>query len=531
MNDERRPDSLWTELVRIALLGTERATLPDELARELVQAGIAEEDEAQWLLHALSWTWLRQRAGFALEAWHGPLPEPPVQAQRQPLQPSGEALLHELLRPAFRKGLPEFLWLMRQRKRRIPEALWPDLLDLCVEMPTLWQALAPLAGRFGRWIALQHLPWLKAVTDAPRSLSEATRDSWLELLQLRKTPNAAFAKRWKALFDQQPSWQEALIRLLQRHLQAEDQTLAEHALRQAAPQARFAAAALCAQFPDHPLGEALADTLSRILQIRRAQLVVAPSWRASLQKWRTRLSTGTHALDALPTLPPLHDRTPPLPPLDDGQLLLWHAIAAAPPTLLLKRMGCGPDSWVAAARAHELGEVLLLGSTLAAARHRYQPLLDRLWRYWLDRPQCTPLWHRALPPLLDLTPSDRYSAIMLEALERHPALDEPTPAVHTLAKAEKAWSDALATHVWKRLGKKLCARHNFLSSIFPSASTELSPLEREVLRQAAWRTQLHSLQRLLSRICPDEHEGEKFLDPHLREICELRNRIAREVLK
>ncbi len=493
------PKSYWPELVRAALLGTDRASLPDGLVRELVQAGIVEEDEAEWLLHALSWSWLRRRAGFALIPWDAPLPEPAAEAGGRPLSAGGRQLLARLLQPEWRKGLPEFLWQLRQRRRRIPDELWPDLLDACVETPRLWQALAPVAGRVGRWLALQHLPWLKAISGAPDSLRAADKDEWLELLRLRKKGDAAFAKAWTRAFGQHPSWQVALIRLLQRDLRPEDEPLATHALHHAVPAARMQAAVCCALFPDHPFGNEIAGALARAFTTDRNHLALTDEGQAALLPWRERLGVSIETLLALPALTDENDRVPPLDDLTEPRLLLWHLFAATPPGLLRAQLQLGARALVEGlARTGELAEAILSGLTHAAARHNNQPLLELLWRFWLEREEPSPLWHRTLPALLDATPSDRFSELMLQGLSRHPALDLPTPVSLLLAKADKAWSDELTTEVWRRLLTAQRAKTPFTFSTrwWPEFALAL-------LQQSAWRSSLPTLQRLVSRYTDD----------------------------
>ncbi len=485
--------SYWPELVRAALLGTDRATLPEGLVRELVQAGIVEEDEAAWLLHALSWSWLRRRAGFALMPWEAPLPEAATGTTARPLSAGGRQLLARLLQPRWRKGLPEFLWLLQQRRRRIPEELWPDLLDLCVETPRLWRALAPVAGRTGRWLALQHLPWLKAITDAPDSLRAIDKDEWLELLRLRKKGDPAFAKSWMRAFEQHPAWQAALIRLLQRDLHPEDEPLASHALERATPAARFPAAACCALLPDHPFGKEIAEALARAFAIQRNRLTLTDEGLASLVPWHARLGVSIENLLALPALTDENEQAPPLDDLSDAHLLLWHLFAVAPPRLVAKHLQLSEYKLVEGlARAGDLAEAMRSGLTIAAARHGHRSLCDLLWRYWLERDTPSPLWYRTLPPLIEVTPSERFAEHLHQALRRQPILDAPTPVSLLLAKADKAWSDELATEVWRRLLSQRPAHEPFAARWLPEFALA-------VLEQSAWRSSLPTLQRLASR--------------------------------
>ncbi len=489
--------SHWPDLVRAALLGSDRATLPEGLVRELVQAGIVEEDEAAWLLHALSWSWLRRRAGFALMPWDAPLPEPATDTTARPLSAGGRQLLARLLQPRWRKGLPELLWQLQQRRRRIPEELWPDLLDLCVETPRLWRALAPLAGRTGRWLALQHLPWLKAITDAPDSLSTSDKDEWLEVLRLRKKGDPAFAKAWMGAFEQHPSWQAALIRLLQRDLRPEDEPLASHALERAAPAARLPAAACCALLPDHPFGKEIAEALARAFALQHNGLTLTDEGLATLMPWHERLGVSIENLLALPALTDECEQVPPLDELSDTHLLLWHLFAAAPPGLVAAHLQPNAHKLVERlARAGDLAEAILSGLTIAAARHGHRSLCDLLWRYWLERESPSPLWYRTLPPLIEATPSERFAEHLHQALRRQPTLDAPTPVSLLLAKADKAWSDELTTEVWRRLLSKRTAH-------VPFATHRLPEFALAVLEQSAWRSSLSTLQRLMSRHADD----------------------------
>jgi len=203
---------LWNELLKTAILGTDRKPLalpPTESALGQFIAQLPADDPAQQLLSAAATIDLATRAAIpGVPAV--PLPPTCPEDPQPAASPAAAALLAKLLdvRPLL---VPEFCEICARSQRRLPAELLPRLLAYARKERGGRRAVDPVLGVRGHWLARQNPEWDFAVSQAepgPVALAAGvwqtgTREQRLRLLAERRAQDPASAHQLVA-----SSWEQ-----------------------------------------------------------------------------------------------------------------------------------------------------------------------------------------------------------------------------------------------------------------------------------------------------------------------------------
>jgi len=228
----------WTQLSRLALIGTEHQTpepaaLGDAALDDLLsKIGSVEERELHLLKTAAALT-LAQRAGYQ------PGNKTPVtfaaEPETQPRCPAAAgADLARLLRDYLPQILPEWLDLAASRNLRAPEEHLPELLERAKGKRDLRPLLKPVLGQRGAWLAAQNPDWGFAIRAGgdERVWHEGKRAERLAVLREVRETNPARAREllaatWK---DETPEDRADFIATFTAGLSLDDEPFLETAL-------------------------------------------------------------------------------------------------------------------------------------------------------------------------------------------------------------------------------------------------------------------------------------------------------------
>jgi hypothetical protein len=179
---------IWTELVKLAFLGTERTALPVSIRSALAKQGIDLDNASEeMLLEALVHYGYFEKVARIVQ----PLDQVVAQAPEEtgPMcSPRSAKHLHFILTGEYKSALEEFVhYLVLSQKRLPPEAL-PDLLAKAIKDAKLWQKIEPVIGARGYWLVRQHPEWqIMAMAYAPDRWETAKREERVQMLRnLRK---------------------------------------------------------------------------------------------------------------------------------------------------------------------------------------------------------------------------------------------------------------------------------------------------------------------------------------------------------
>lgn len=264
----------FSELTQVALLGTERQAVsiaagsPD-LNRFLTQLDLNRQEEA--LLAAAALCGLHEEIGRLPARDTAPSPEPCPEEELPRMSEHAGSLLLRLLGGEFPELLPECL-LLSARAGRIcfPEAL-PALLTTGLAKAEWREAVLPVLGRRGRWLAAQNPEWawaIGATDDDEKTWHVGESAARLLFLQRLRRTNPARAREllaatWK---EETPEDRVGLISILETGLSVDDEPFLEAALDDKRKEVRRNAAALLARIVGSALNQRMAERVRPLLK-------------------------------------------------------------------------------------------------------------------------------------------------------------------------------------------------------------------------------------------------------------------------
>lgn len=315
----------FAELTQVALLGTERqamspATGDSELNRLLAQLDLNQRDEG--LLSAAAICGLHEEIGQLPRNDLAPARQPCAPEELPRLSERAGSLLMRLLGGEFPELLPECLALCAQAGQLpFPEAL-PALLGAGLTRAEGREAILPLLGKRGHWLATQNPDWAWAmgVAEDDENIWQVGGSAARSLfLQRRRRQNPARARdllaaTWK---EETPEDRAGFIAVLEIGLGAEDEPFLEAALDDKRKDVRRNASTLLARLPGSAL---VARMITRVKPLLRFN----PGEAGSLLKLKKATPPSLEIL--LPgecDKPMQRDGIEPKPPAGFGEKIGW----------------------------------------------------------------------------------------------------------------------------------------------------------------------------------------------------------------
>lgn len=253
--------SVWTQLLQMTLLGTERSALAPRMEVALESLGIATDAAPEQvilasaaILHTLG------KAASPLKSWAGHKPavfEAPGESLCTPL--AGKCL-QSILQGAYGQLLPEWLELAAFRKVTALAQHVPLLLSRCTTDKTLWSQVRPVIGARGIWLAAQNPEWqaLYGTNDASQWPAASTEERLNILIYLRQNEPEAAIPLLQSTWDRETSADRlAFLKCLATGLSPADEAFLESCLNDRRKEIRQAAAGLLTQLPYSMLGTRL----------------------------------------------------------------------------------------------------------------------------------------------------------------------------------------------------------------------------------------------------------------------------------
>lgn len=431
------PSTPWPELLRLALLGTERAALPPELySRE-------EEDSPEDALLREAYThYLLARGARPWETYERPLKASAPAEPAVPCSPRAAQLLLHMLEGHHEPALPEFVRLLAAHGKVLPHAALPSLLDLCLEQPDYWPLVAPALGERGAWLARRHPHWsgllppetpIDWTTSPPHEQVDAFRR------QRQTEPDRArdrLRDRWEEL-EVKPRAQ--LVAAMKVALSPSDEPLLEQALNDSRKEVRLPAADLLADLPESNL-------LSRLFEQAR------DCFEQKGKQFRLNL----------PEEPPRATRRDGILPTGSkavgGLRLNWlvQMLARIPADRWLEHWSLDAGQLIQAWARTEHGPSLLRALVSSLVRHPREHLATALVRHCLETGNEFIWNHPEGHRLLHGMPPSSFNQLLIGWLERYgPLVPENTLAHFWLAAGKHPWHKRLTQLVTQGLREAL----------------------------------------------------------------------------
>lgn len=427
---------LWQEVVKTALLGTQRQPfkLPsvdgaeEHAALQTCMQHINDTSSHEGaLLGIAAMLSLYRRAGRPL--LHMPmLPYTPCTQDTQPISPHRACYyLDMLLREENHALLQEWLTYAHAAGQRVPEEYLPALLDKGVKQNTLRDAIIPVLGQRGYWLARHNHAWMYAVSQwellyttttfydkaehrQAREAAWQTGENMFRqtLLQDARERDSAFGRSlvqstWKA---DGANDRSTFIALLETGLCLDDEPFLEQALDDRSKDVRHIAAHLLAALPQSRFVQRMIVRASDMFYVKR-------NWQGKLQIE----FVPPEKLDAAMIRDGIGDR-PTHMPIGEKAWWLRQIIAAIPPSHWCVQWQAPPAELVQVATTHIWKDALLHGWAQASCRYR-----DTQWAEALLAPDVIKHLEESYRDMvLASLPSDNQETLVLEHIKEQKGL-------------------------------------------------------------------------------------------------------------
>lgn len=255
----------WQELVKIALLGTERSSLSEEAKELLDTYGLNVKAELpKLILEGAALFSQMNKAGFKLKNFEGTMPAAVKNDGGEICSPRTARHLRLILKGTFEPALPEFIFHLNKNKKQLPPDSLPDLLDQCQKDKELWEKMAPAIGERGHWLLAQNPDWQFQMPSAePENWATSNKEERLHILQmLRKSAPK------QAIELLESTWKEEGLKdkvdflgMLEANLSKEDEPFLEYCLDEKRKEVRGIAANLLSKIPESGLVQRMIERL------------------------------------------------------------------------------------------------------------------------------------------------------------------------------------------------------------------------------------------------------------------------------
>jgi len=462
----------WQELLKVALLGTERQTKAPVVDEALIpymdqlypggQVPPDNQREAAYLsAAALISTY--HRAGLQPQHFQNPLPAPSPESGQIIVNETAAAHLRLMMTDKeLSPLLPEWLQVVADHRLCLPPLLLPQILNMAERQKSLRPAILNVIGDRGRWLAGQQESWQRIIDDAPLNNGKLNKNE-LDGISLEKdelnaalwetgtlAQRVAYLSRQRSLDPAQThtlllaTWKQdsagdraALLQTLQVGLNPGDEEFLQSCLTDKSKEVRQRAAELLAQLPDSALSQRVKSRLQTWLNY---------AGRSGLMG---TLSGKKGVLNV--TLPEQWDKAWQLDgivekaPSGKGQKAWWleQTLALIPPALWCAQWNLTAGEILALLPKHEWEEPLRAGLHQAIVLHKDR-LFSEAWLRTISADE-NKLWE-----LLEPEQSERLIADFIS----HARGDKLINTLYLLPRLQHRWSEPFSRTIvdaWRQV--------------------------------------------------------------------------------
>ena len=425
------------DLIRIALLGSDRTEIPNHLREQIKAEGVEDKDTARALLKLATKCQMKQKAGFIPPTFEGEWPLGPDTAKERFCSPLATRYLQQMMDGKYEQALPEFFQLAKKEGRFLPPEQLPTLLQQASENPGQAAILKPLMGKHANWLANQHPEWSLL-------FKELQVDDWDEaghqqrvyiFRQLREKDIS------KSLLLLQSVWgdidyrqKKSFLKVLKHSVCLEDEAFLELALKDRRKEVRKVAAVLLQSIA----GSKLLDRVWLILD----ELI-------SIEKGKDGGRKTTHPTPRRNHPEMLRDGIDPSQQWLRGGLRasrLGQMIAIIPPSKWEEKFNKTPEELIDIFAQSDYAIILLQAFSYATSLHSNDKWAVAILEFWL--------YHHHLDRWEDFTPkqlcenlsANAFNRIAIPALEYCDQLPaEEDPITLFIRKNNHPWDKSLTT--------------------------------------------------------------------------------------
>ena len=157
---------MWQNLIKTALIGTDKSTPSVWVLEKLKEMGVKTEDVSEAVLQGAGMLTLLRKGGYPLANFKGMLPELCEKETASLCSNSSVGHLKAILNGEYEEALEEFIFFTQHHKKVLPAPFLPQILHYCRGNRALWALVKPVIGCKGRWLLQQNEEWAH-LEDAP----------------------------------------------------------------------------------------------------------------------------------------------------------------------------------------------------------------------------------------------------------------------------------------------------------------------------------------------------------------------------
>lgn len=263
---------IWKNIIKTALIGTDRSDLSEITLEELEKLGVdIEATPANVLLEGATLYAQMRKAGFQPKKWKSEIPFPAQKDELKICSKKSSEHLEMILNGTFAPALDNYIEQLIFNKKSLPPELLPELLEKCRSDKMLWQKLKGAIGERGNWLIEQNEDWhfLTGITNQV-AWEDGTKQERISLLHhLRKTqPDEALEaieSTWA-----EDDWQHRVeyLKTLEHNLSLADEPFLEKCLDEKRKDLRRTAALLLEKIEGSELRKRMWERLKECINLK-----------------------------------------------------------------------------------------------------------------------------------------------------------------------------------------------------------------------------------------------------------------------
>jgi len=440
---------IWETLIKIALIGTDRASLPEEEKEKLRSIGIDPDvDNAQAILEAAAFYAPVMKAGYQPKKWKGEIPTPSFIEKQKTCSSKSAKHLSLMLTGRYDTALPEFIELMAQHQQCLPAHALPDLLEKSQSDQELWNKILPIIGERGHWLIEQNPDWqnLGQVKAPMGNWEDGIEAEQIQILEhYRSTTPSKARELLQSIWAELPVRTQAkFLKTFKVGLSQEDEPFLEELLDARRKGIRTLAAELLQQLPASRLVNRMFERVKNLMTIKKGKkekLNLDPPESLTPEMMRDGIGTnknkGTTKASWLVTM---FSTIPPN---------RWEAYFKADVNTVL-------DFFVRTA----WGAACLEGLKEASAKYQDENWIKALLLFWIKNHDKARWDSFKMEKELDNISDETFNAVAITGLKNKAFLDADDSAMGLLLRSgTHQWSDQLFQLFFRNLQEWLSNGH------------------------------------------------------------------------
>jgi hypothetical protein len=405
---------IWQDLVSTALVGTQKQAvklkcLDNELGKILSK--LDTEDYEGSLLSAAGAIALYKKAGKLPKADSSKLPQSSGITDIPECNTSAEQHLEMMLNGQYTEILPEWLKIVTECKKLVSAKYLPDLLNLGQRQSNLREAILPVLGKRGLWLAAQNPEWDYVVGNTEFTWEKGSKSAkFLLVKKLRNQEPDTVIPKLEAIWKKQDGETRAiLLQALETNLNLDDEAFLEAALDDKRKQVRDVASKLLRRLPQSKLVQRMIERVRPLIIFNDNSVEVTLPQTCTREMSRDGIDESNY------------ERT-----FGEKASLLFQMLCCIPPSFWCENKT--PQQLLQIATQNQWQKLLIEGLAIATCNHKDKIWAEAILTFNKDQEYLAEL-KEIIGKLLSILSKDEVNPLILKSLSYQQLFTSKHPAV------------------------------------------------------------------------------------------------------